>query len=101
MVVAMAKRDLTPEYRAGAEAFAKLLTDLGSAHPDCIYFYHVSAALLSAVDGKSAEWISGFYDALGLLIEESGVRGSSWSPMRDLEDPDWWYEPDPQEAAHG
>ncbi|WP_369053102.1 hypothetical protein [Burkholderia gladioli] len=91
----MAKRDLTPGYRAGAEAFAKLLADLGSINPDCIYFYHISAALLSAVEGKSAEWISGFYDALGLFIEEAGGPGTTWSPMRDLEDPDWWYEEDP------
>ncbi|MFW6851840.1 hypothetical protein ACODYM_11145 [Burkholderia gladioli] len=90
----MAKRELTPEYRAGASAFADLINNLpgSSAGP---YFSEIATQMRASRIGWSGEWPLGFDEAVGCLIDE-GVMGiarrSAWSPMRELEDPDWWRE---------
>ncbi|WP_186129673.1 hypothetical protein [Burkholderia gladioli] len=90
----MAKRELTPEYRAGAVAFADLMNGLpgSSARP---YFSEIATRMRASRVGRSDEWLLGFDEAVGCLIDE-GVTGvvprSAWSPMRELEDPDWWRE---------
>ncbi|MCM2493053.1 hypothetical protein ACVCIH_09595 [Burkholderia glumae] len=96
----MAKRDLTPEYRAGAEAFAALFN--GFRHgPECVDFLQVTAAMADAKGGKSAEFCSGFDEAVGVVIEQAatGTVKEDWNPMRDLEHPDWWREDEPEGGA--
>lgn len=100
----MNKRDLTPEYRAGAEAFAKLFSECRHFGPDCLYFSQIAAMIASGKRGKSTEFRLGFDEAIAVLIEEvatGSCAGEGWSPMRDLEDPDWWREDEPEGANHG
>ncbi|MGS1052068.1 hypothetical protein ACVCIC_25225 [Burkholderia glumae] len=98
----MAKREITPEYRAGAVAFANLVNGL----PDCPagpYFAHIAERMRDARSGHSDDWLLGFDEALAVLIDESVtgvVFGKEWSPMLDLEDPDWWREEEPEGENH-
>ncbi|WP_257803305.1 hypothetical protein [Burkholderia glumae] len=92
----MAKRELTPEYRAGAVAFADLVNGLPDL-PDGLYFAQIAKLMRDARNGRSDDWLLGFDEALGVLIDESvtGVAPrAKWSPMDDLEDPDRWREKD-------
>ncbi|WP_257827243.1 hypothetical protein [Burkholderia glumae] len=99
----MAKRDLTPEYRAGAEAFADLYGSLRQYGPDALYFSEISVRIASAKRDKPVDFCLGFDEAIAVLIEEvaTGMAPSvGWSPMRDLEDPDWWREDEPEGGAN-
>ncbi|MCM2548570.1 hypothetical protein [Burkholderia glumae] len=98
----MAKRELTPEYRAGAVAFAALVNGLPD-RSDGLYFSRIAKRMHDARANQSADWLLGFDEALGVLIDESitgVVFGKEWSPMLDLEDPDWWREEEPEGENH-
>ncbi|MEK6346389.1 MAG: hypothetical protein V4764_02855 [Burkholderia sp.] len=100
----MAKRDLSPEYRAGADAFSTFFEGVRGRMADCLYFSEIASLMSAATLGKTAEFCLGFGEALAVFIEEvatGSVPSSDWSPMRDLEDPDWWREDEPEGASHG
>ncbi|MGN3961810.1 hypothetical protein ACS0ZG_25540 [Burkholderia gladioli] len=92
----MTKRELTPEYRAGATAFADVINNLPGSSA-ALYFSEIATRMRASRVGRSAEWLLGFDEAVGCLIDEVVTGATSragWSPMRELEDPDWWKEED-------
>ncbi|WP_186184496.1 hypothetical protein [Burkholderia gladioli] len=99
----MAKRELSQDYRAGAQAFM-VLCDIwreGDFDSSATDFRRIAHDTRAAVRGKSDEFRAGFEEASALVIEKA-ITGSSsshdWNAFRDLEDPDWWRDENAIEA---
>ncbi|WP_186095029.1 hypothetical protein [Burkholderia gladioli] len=91
----MAKRELSSEYRAGAQAFM-VLCDIwreGNFDSSATDFRRIAHDVRTVMRGKSDEFRTGFEEASALVIEKA-ISGSGpsndWNTFRDLDDPDWW-----------
>ncbi|MCA8407981.1 hypothetical protein LGN09_24035 [Burkholderia cenocepacia] len=87
----MAKRYLSPAYRAGVETFVSKMREW-RADPEHDYPHQTAAKMRQAVTSLDDDERTGFEEALALLFHMYAFEGcgpcfESWDPIPELEDP--------------